>query len=197
VMLRNPVDAAYSLHGYAYRYGHEDISDFEQAWHTQPERLARDNSPAGRIFEYDYRTVYSYAAQVRRVFEHVPAGQRLILVYEEFFADPTTHYSKVVEFLGLCPAPARDFPVVNAFHGVRSPTIERVLRSPPHSLTALYAAARPLFRFAGWSPVQLIRRLNWRRQRKAPLRPSFRSEIERYFAPDIAELETLLGRSLW
>lgn len=197
VILRHPVDAAYSLHGYAYRYGHEDTADFEDAWRTQPERLARQRRPVGQIFNYDYRTVFSYAAQVRRVLEHIPASQRLFLVYEEFFADPMTHYPEVVQFLGLWPAPASEFPIVNSYLGVRSPALERVLRQPPDLLRALYAPLRPLFKAADWSPVNVIRRLNWSRQRKTPLRPSFRSELERYFGPDIAELQALLGRKLW
>ena len=53
-----------------------------------------DNRLAGQIFEYDYRTVYGYAEQIRRVLEHVRPRQRLFMVYEEFFADPATHYPR-------------------------------------------------------------------------------------------------------
>jgi Sulfotransferase domain len=195
VMLRNPVNAAYSLHGFAYFCGHEDIADFEEAWRTQPARLARDSRLAGRIFDYDYRTVYGYPEQVRRVLEHVPPAQRLFVVYEEFFADPATHYAKVLQFLGLPLAPSPDFRVVHPYVAVRSPGVERMLRQPPRVLRALYAPTRTLFETAGWSPAQLIKRIN--RARKPPMRPSFRLELERYFAHDIAELEALLQRRLW
>jgi hypothetical protein len=200
VMLRNPVDAAYSLHGHAYRYGHENIADFEAAWHAQPARFAREPVSSGcdsRIFEYDYRATYRYAEQVHRVLKHVPPRQRHFLVYEDFFADPAGHYAGTIEFLGLAPAPARAFQVVNAYVGVRSPGLERLLRRPPGLLRALYAPLRPLFEATGCRPVRLIKRLNWGRQRRVPLRPSFRLELERYFADDVAELETLLGRRLW
>jgi len=200
VMLRNPIDAAYSLHGYAYRYGHEDIADFEQAWRAQEGRFAgedRISEKGGQIFKYDYRATYRYAPQIRRVLQHVPARQRHIVLYEEFFADPSRHYANVLEFLGLAPTPVCAFPVVNPYVGVRSPWLERVLRRPPGLLKVLYASLRPLLTAAGLRPVQLITRMNWGRQHKQPLRLAFRSELERYFSDDIAELETLLGRRLW
>jgi hypothetical protein len=200
-MLRNPVDAAYSLHGYAYRYGHDDIADFELAWRAQPDRFARQRRtqswPDGHIFEYDYRATYRYAEQVRRILEQVPERRRYFVTYEDFFADPSSHYTRILEFLGLPPDTAAVFPVVNAYAGVRSPRLERLLRRPPWALQLLYTPLRPLFKATGLRPVQFIRRLNWVRAQKRPLRPAFREELERYFADDIAELECLLGRRLW
>jgi hypothetical protein len=200
-MLRHPVDAAHSLHGYAYRYGHDDIADFELAWREQPARFFRQgrtsSGPAGgHIFEYDYRATYRYAEQVRRVLEHVPERQRHFVTYEEFFADPSSHYARILEFLGLSPASA-SFRVVNAYAGVRSPRLERLMRRPPRALQALYTPFRPLFKATGLRPAQIIRRMNLGRLRKEPLRPAFREELELYFAEDIAELESLLGRRLW
>jgi hypothetical protein len=200
-MLRNPVDAAYSLHGYAYRYGHDDIADFELAWREQPAHFARRwRTPSGHnghIFEYDYRATYRYAEQVRRVLDHVPEQQRHFVTYEDFFADPSSHYAKILEFLGLPPTASTAFTLVNAYTGVRSPRLERLLRRPPKALQVLYTPFRPLFKATGFRPVQLIRRMNWGRPHKAPLRPAFREELEHYFADDIAELESLLGRRLW
>lgn len=201
-MLRNPVDAAHSLHGYAYRYGHDDIADFELAWREQPARFVRQRgtpsgAAGGHIFEYDYRATYRYAEQVRRVFEHVPERQRHFVTYEEFFADPSSHYARILEFLELPPAGSASFRVVNAYSGVKSPRLERLFRRPPKALQALYTPFRPLFKATGLRPVQLIRQMNWGRPRKEPLRPAFREELELYFADDIAELESLLGRRLW
>ena len=198
VMLRNPVDAAYSLHGYAYRYGIEEIADFEQAWRTQPTRLGREeHQPSQQIYDYDYRGVYQYADQLRRMLDHVPAQQRHFMVYEEFFADPASHYARLIEFLGLAPGPTPAFSVVNGYVGVRSPGLERWLRRPPSLIKALYAPLRPLARATGLRPALLVRRLNWGRQHKPPLRPAFRNELECYFSGHVAEVERLLGRRLW
>jgi hypothetical protein len=201
VILRNPVDASYSLHGYAYRYGLEDLADFEHAWRAQPVHLAREMRTSSdsdeQIFDYDYRAIFRYADQVRRLREHVPARQCHFMVYEDFFADPARHYAGLLEFLGLAPTPTHTFSIVNGYLGVRSPTVERLLRRPPKLINFLYAPVRPLIKAVGLRPGLLVRRMNWGRQDKPPLRPAFRDELERYFSEDVAEVERLLGRRLW
>jgi Sulfotransferase domain len=199
VMLRNPVDAAHSLHGFAYRYRHENIADFERAWREQPARLGREEraGPDSPVIEYDYRATYRYAEQVRRVLDHVPASQRHFVVYEDFFADPSSHYAGILEFLGLTPVNPQVFALVNAHVGVRSSRLERLLRQPPKWLRAVHAPLRPLLKAARLRPLDLLGRMNWTRQPKHPLRPAFRRDLERYFSDDITELERLLGRRLW
>lgn len=198
VILRNPVDAAYSLHGYAYRYGHEGIADFERAWHAQaPLMAAQQRALGGQAIEYDYSGTYRYGEQLRRVFEWVPTSQRYVAVYEEFFADPARHYAEVLEFLGLAARCSDSFPIVNSYVGVRSSAVESLLRRPPALVRRLYAPLRPIFEAAGLHPARLVRRMNWGRRSKPDLRPQFREELERFFAADIAELESLLGRRLW
>jgi hypothetical protein len=201
VMLRDPVDAAYSLHGYAYRYRHEHLADFEDAWRAQGVRLGYDaHEPRSNdrpVVEYDYRGTYRYAEQVRRVVDNVPPEQRYFVLYEDFFADPEDRYAGVVKFLGLLPTQSCTFRIVNQYVGVRSPRLERFLRQPPSFFRALHSRLRPLFTVIGFRPVQVAARINWGRQHRLPLRPAFRAALERYFSDDIAELENILGRSLW
>lgn len=198
ILLRNPVDAAQSLHSYAYRYGLEDSSDFEQAWHEQPAKLARRRLPGGgEILEYNYRLTYSYAEQVQRVMQHVPPEQRLFMLYEEFFAEPQRHYARVLQFLDLPPLLPEAFPAVNAHVGVRSARLEHWLRHPPPLVRRMYARVAPLLDSVGLNPLRHLRRANWQAGRRAELRPAFRAELERYFAPDVREVERLLGRQLW
>jgi Sulfotransferase domain len=200
VLLRNPIDAVCSLHGYAYRYGHESIGDFERAWRAQGTRLGYEQAASRGdrpLIEYDYRATYHYAEQVRRVFEHVPPPQRLFVVYEEFFARPAAQYAGVLDFLSLAPAGPRTFEAVNTYEGVRSSRIESLIRNPPARLKDLYAPVRPLMKAAGLHPLRLLTRANRARREKPPLRPAFRQELEQYFAPDVAQLESLLGRRLW
>ena len=46
-------------------------------------------------------------------------------------------------------------------------------------------------------PLRALQRLNRVAVQKAPLRESFRAELEEYFSVDAADLEQLLGRRLW
>jgi hypothetical protein len=194
VMLRNPVDAAYSLHGYAYRYGHEPIADFEGAWRAQASRPL--HGPDTNTFEYAYGPIYRYAEQIRRLQSLVPENQRQIFIYEEFFADPVSHFARLLDFLSLPPATIV-FSKVGEYAGAVLPRVEQALRRPPRWLRALYAPVRPLCRAARVHPAAAIRKLNFARRRKPALRPAFRVELQRYFAEDVVELERLLGRPLW
>jgi Sulfotransferase domain len=199
VTLRHPVEAAHSLHASAWSHLIENIGDFEEAWRAQPARLSGERLPPHwpdpATLRYD--AIYRYAAQVRRLLRLVPERQRHIIIYEEFFADPRSHYIRLLEFLQLAPDDRNAFPVVGGALGPRSARLERFLRKPPQWLRALGAPLRPLLRRAGFSPVRALWSLNAVPRRKAALRPEFRQELERYFADDIAELEGLLGRRLW
>ena len=198
-MLRYPVDAAHSLHASRWNHGHENIGNFEDAWRLQTVRLAGFHMPPGwpDPATLQYGAIYRYAAQVRRVMEYVPERQRLFLVFEEFFADPRSHYGRVLEFLTLTPGKPILFPIVNSATGPRSHRLDQLLREPPRWLSTLYRPMRPLLRAAGFSPASAARSLNSAVRPKVPLRPAFRAELDRFFADDVAELERLLQRPLW
>jgi hypothetical protein len=124
----------------------------------------------------------------------VPRKQCLFLLYEDFFADPSGQFARVLEFLGLPPDPARTaFPVVNQTIGVRSARLDRLLRQLPPALKALRRAAHAV----GFHPLRAVQRFNQVAGQKPPLRKSFRAELEEYFSADVAELAQLLGLELW
>jgi hypothetical protein len=199
VMLRNPVDAAHSLHAARWNLGHENLANFQEAWSVQEARLKGERMPAAwpDRATLQYGPIYRYAAQVRRVLECVPAAQRHFMIYEEFFAEPQRHYARLLAFLGLPPQPEISFARVNPSIGPRSHAVDRWLRNPPQWLRALYSPLRPLFHAARLKPVALVRSLNSTPRRNPPMGAAFRAELEQYFADDVAELEGLLGRPLW
>lgn len=195
-MLRNPVEAAHSMHAFWWSNKLEDVGDFEQAWRLQEPRLAGQRLPRNWPYPQllQYGPQYSYAQQVRRVLAQVPREQCLFLLFEEFFADPSRQFARVLEFLGLSPFTARTtFPVVNQTIGVRSVSLDRLLRRPPRALMALRRAAHAV----GFHPIRAMQRLNQLAGQKPSLGKSFRAELEEYFSADVAELEKLLGRRLW
>jgi hypothetical protein len=199
MMLRYPVDASHSLYMAAWGYKHENIASFEDAWRIQEERLSGAHMPPHwpDPLTLQYGAMYRYAPQVRRLMSLVPEDQRHFIVYEEFFADPRRHYDELLKFLDLAPHPAAKFPIVNPAIGPRSVRIDALLRKPPRWLKRLYAPIRSVAHAAGLKPLQILWRLNSVPTEKAAMRPEFREELRRYYADDIKELESLLGRKLW
>lgn len=195
-ILRDPIEAARSMHAYHWDCEFEDVFDFERAWRLQKPRREGQHLPSRWPYpEYlQYGALYCYASQVRRLLAQVPRTQCLFLIFEEFFADPSREFARVLEFLRLPPVSAQTaFPVVNRTIGTRSGRLDRLLRQPPLALLPLRHAAHAV----GFHPLRALWSLNRVAGRKPLLRKSFRAELEEYFSGDVAELEQLLGRKLW
>jgi O-antigen/teichoic acid export membrane protein len=110
VLLRDPVERAYSHHRERTRQGFETLT-FEEALAAEPERLAGEldrmlADPAYVSFEREH---HSYRAQGCYI-EYLPAWvQRygrdrvLVIVSERFFEDPAREHARALSFLGLAP----------------------------------------------------------------------------------------------
>lgn len=157
LLLRDPVERAYS------HYQHEVSRGFEhlplaEALEAEEGRLAGERErmiadPAYQSFAYQHHSYVSrgmYLEQILRWHELFPRNQLLILISEEFFADPTGTMERVLAFLDLPPWHVPGFPRYNA--GRYPPMedairrhLERVFRRPNEDL------ARYLGRSLPWS----------------------------------------------
>jgi Sulfotransferase domain len=105
VLLRNPVERAYSHFHQQRRRGHESASSFEEAIERETAMLEgeRPSSLAYRRSSYLARGIY--VDQLQRWHALFPREQMLILKSEEFFRDPIATERTVCEFLGMPPRP--------------------------------------------------------------------------------------------
>ncbi|HEY7195915.1 MAG TPA: sulfotransferase [Gaiellaceae bacterium] len=110
VLLRNPVERAYSHHQLAVRQGLESLS-FEDALAAEPDRLAGEEErlradPRYRSDGHRHHAYFArglYAEQLERWLGLFPRDQLLILRSENLFADPAAVHAEVIRFLGLDP----------------------------------------------------------------------------------------------
>jgi Sulfotransferase domain len=108
IMLRDPVDRAYSHYWHSVRMGFETLS-FEEALIAEPERLAGelqrmlqdDGYVSHAWYRYSYLMRGAYAEQVEAWLERFRRDQFLFIRSEDFFADPQATYTEVLGFLGL------------------------------------------------------------------------------------------------
>jgi Sulfotransferase domain len=122
VLLRNPVDRAYSHYWHQAKRGHEALS-FEEAIDREEERLAGelDRVLADEHYvsyerhHHSYMTRGLYADQLAGWFKHFTLDQFLIERSEDFFADPARTFARVLDFLCLPSFEVADFEVFNAF----------------------------------------------------------------------------------
>jgi hypothetical protein len=115
VMLRDPVERAFSAYKHEQARGYE-WETFETALELEDERLVGEIDRMSRDQAYEsfghrhhsYRHRGQYAEQLSRVLEHFPRSQLHVMDSEAFFASPEREYSELMSFLGLAPfAPAR------------------------------------------------------------------------------------------
>jgi Sulfotransferase domain len=108
VLLRNPVDRAYSHHWLSTHEGHERLP-FEKAIRCEEERLRGDlekmledehyESYNHRHYAYLSRGIY--VEQLRNWMHYFPREQFLILKSEDLYQNPVTVTKQTLEFLGL------------------------------------------------------------------------------------------------
>lgn len=132
VLLRNPVDRAYSHYHHTVRIGRETLS-FEDAIEAEPERLDGERekilrgqgyySHAHQSFSYVSRGIY--VDQLREWMSVFPREQFLILRSEDFYADPGATVGRVLEFLGL---PAWDQIRYKKFNDASYPEMDPAMR---------------------------------------------------------------------
>ncbi|MCT7979954.1 sulfotransferase domain-containing protein [Laspinema olomoucense] len=121
VLLRNPVERAWSHYNHEVRLGFETLS-FAEAIAQEPARLAGEvekmlADPKYYSYNHQHYTYLSrgiYANQLKSWMELFPKEQFLILSSEAFYANPAATLAKTLAFLGLPPMEIEDYPKHNA-----------------------------------------------------------------------------------
>ena len=98
VMLRNPVDRAYSAYWYARRNGFEPLTSFEKALDADPARFT-DDELRGRNTAYLRQG--HYAEQLANLDRHFPREQQRIVLVEDLKRDAIGLCHMLFEFLGV------------------------------------------------------------------------------------------------
>lgn len=108
ILLRNPIDRAYSHYYHAVTRGHETCS-FEEAIEREPSRMAGELEMLTRDESYisephvklSYFSRGCYIDQLRRWLEHFPMEAFFIASAEEFSENPQAVCGSIERFLGL------------------------------------------------------------------------------------------------
>ncbi len=154
VLLRNPVDRAYSHYQLERTRGDEPL-EFSAALDAEPHRLkgeearlSRDptyTSQAHKHFSYTARG--HYASQLARWFDYYPREQVLVVRSEDLYRRSAESYARVARFLGIEPENQGPFGVLNQTSG---PPLDPDLRD---QLSQHFAASNAVLSdLLGWDP---------------------------------------------
>jgi hypothetical protein len=194
ILLRNPPDMLYSLHGQFLYSGNEDITDFEQALAAEDDRRNQQRMPphAHTPRGLFYGKVVSFAEQVARYFDAFGRDNVHIILYDDLRRDLPGVYRGVLEFLGLNGSFSPQFEVFNKSRPI--------LRLPFHQFLTHPLVRAPLLRILP-KPVRTrlvdtMLRFVRPSYRSPKLDPTLRARLLPRFTAEIDALETLLGRDL-
>lgn len=108
VMLRDPVLRAESHFHHSVAHGNESLG-FQEALDAEPERLHGETERMAQDLTYwshahehhSYLAKGMYAAQLKRLFEHYPSDQVMVIQSEDFYGDADRVLGEVTDWLGL------------------------------------------------------------------------------------------------
>ena len=195
IMLRNPVEMVYSLHGQQLYNGNEDIFDFEEALEAEEDRRNGRRLPetAHNPAALFYTDTARYCGQVQRYFDVFGRENVHIIVFDDFIGDTSQVYRETLEFLEVAPDFQLQFAVHNPAKSIRSTRLHR------------FTVARPAFlRRVKWVlPNSLRRRMvkslvrfNVRKGSRPPLSQELRHRLQQDFMEEVEGLSVLLDRDL-
>ncbi|MGH2536159.1 MAG: hypothetical protein ACRDHL_02060 [Candidatus Promineifilaceae bacterium] len=195
VVMRHPVERAYSHYWYARRTGQEPLATFEAALEAPPGRFGADRAWAQAC---SYLESSRYLGPLQALREFFPPDQLQLFLFEEFTSDPAEVCCRL---WALFPELGGRFePDVRQRHNsaarARWPELARIT----HSRRALPRLKRELRRLLPGSRVDALRdgliRLNERNFSPPPMRPETRQALLAHFEGHNRELGRLLGLDL-
>ena len=192
VMLRNPVDRAFSDYLFYASFAYYD-EPFEVLCERDVERL-RDIDA-----ELDFKSMdrSRYSRQIRGVFRHFPREQVHFVVFEDFMRDQRASFLETQRWLGLPLADVDDIKS-NEARRVRNASIARLLYNP--KWRGFRQRVRRITRGVGagllHTLVSTLNRASFAEGEKPRLASPLRARLLDAFENEIVDVEALTGLDL-
>ena len=191
VMLRNPIDLAYSLHSQLLYGGDENIDSFYDAWYLQKQRLNGYNIPpfCRDPKSLQYGDIAKLGKQVEKLFSIVKREDLHIIMFEDFKNNTKKVYEDLLRFLEIKQNGKSQFPKINENKKIKNKTLAKLI----YFLAKIKRDLGITRSFKVWSFLQpLISRKNKRNE----IEKEFEKELKLYFKEDIILLSQLISKDL-
>jgi hypothetical protein len=188
VVVRDPVDRAWSNWVHLRADGLEPVADFSDAVRLEQRRVDAGWGPF-----WHYRGLGRYGEQMRELYRHVPRERVCLLRYRQLVDTPRDTLDLVSAFLGVPPGVAHAVPPENVKPYVPDSPRTRALSRLVRAGAAMGAYAPP----GVWRQVSrpLLAALHSRRTPRPPMPVEVRREVLEPLLPDIELLEELTDQS--
>lgn len=203
LMLRNPIDLVYSLHGQLIWNQTEFDNSFEEAWDLQPSRKEGKNIPKLKHWESPsprlllYKEVGELGKQVEKLFKIFPRRQVKWILYDDFRDDAKKVYEEVLSFLGVPLDHKERFEKINENKRHRLAWLAPYLWVKiPAPLVTMMKGFKKLLKIRRLGILDQLRKANTHVKPRPPLSAEMRKKLALEFKDDIDRLSRILGRDL-
>lgn len=196
-LVRNPVEMFVSWHNECLKSLDENERNPETAWRLQRERASGKLPRLCIEPKYlQYREICALGTQIKRFYELVPAGQRLVVVWNDLNCIPATVYKNIADFLGVEDIGIGCSEKKNSYGTHRLAIVPRVVRAfyADPVLRSLRRRFKPVLNSRGLFPLLWAVDFSLKQVAKPRLSSEFRRELLAEFRPEVELLEMLLGR---
>jgi len=184
VILRNPIDRAFSAYVHLKGAGRENLP-FEEALKQEKSRMSNNYE-----FIWFYKGVGKYYQQLKTYLEVFGEENVLIILFDELNKDVKSVIKKMMFFLNITPNAIIDDHIKYNFSGIpKNKIIDLILKN-----RKLQHMVKKVF------PAQIVRRIGYKMLEKNLKKPIIaektRFELIKYFTEDIIMLQNLISRNL-
>jgi len=198
VSVRNPVNMMRSYHQRLLFSLDEEVEDFDTAWGLQAARAAGEQIPE-RCREpqtLQYGEIGKLGKNIERLFETAGRERCMVVVFDDFIADPRATYLQMLEFIGLEDDGRSKFKRTRSNAGFKSGWLQQYSMNPPPWVYQLIriSNSKSISRLKGIR--KRIKKFNRVPAEHKPMSDATRAMLSDYFRDDIAKLSSLLERDL-
>jgi hypothetical protein len=186
-MIRNPVDAIYSLFRFRLYVGTEHAASLAEALAKERVHMGRQVGASIEPLNL-YQEVYMYYAQIYRYFDVFTPARVHVVVYDDMQRDMANTFCGILEFLEVDSSFRPRFVNVNKTGKLRSRSLQHIISCGPTPLKRLaYMLPRAIRRPA----YKALHRLNTSYAPPPSLDPDLRARLK-----SVERLSALIGRDL-
>lgn len=194
ILLRHPVERAFSLYRWMVMEGYEQNYPFEQALQVEDQRINdpyfSTQSPE-YFWDYMYKRSSFYADTVSSFITKFGSHAVRVHLFDDVVKSPDYVYADVCRFLGIPDKPQPEFTKENPSVFPRSPRLQFVFRQIANHKSGPAPLDRA-FNRVGHKLMDLNKKLGW----SYNLRPETRAQLAVEFTPDLKRLEGVIDRKL-
>jgi hypothetical protein len=185
VVLRNPIDRAYSSFLHLRRDRREPVAQFEQALDQEEARIRANWAPL-----WHYRAMGFYFAQLKRYYERFGRERIRIYLYEHFSQDPAALLIDLFEFLEIDSSCHLDLSLRRNVSGIPKYAWLHDLLKRPHAIRSMIKSWLPHgFQRQG---TKLLSQVRNRNLVKPKLSPAVRTKLLQLYHEDILRTQDLI-----